>query len=458
MQPERDAPDAREGDRHAAQAKRKVGQSPLMDYLLLPDFFAMSLLVGVLLAVRKRCRDFEGLRLWIGGLMLILTECAARIVYTLKHSTLTIHRVSHVVALDAYLLAGVLFLFSASASLRAVARRGVFVWSNAVPMLALLTLYGMDVRTPMPYWICLAAGALVAAGSCLMWRGLRHFAGLLVIWIPIAAAIYMAQYRVAVYVCLAMIFALCGITFSHRLPKGSRGSLAVVAGFSMWAFCFIVHPWVPKEWNTFASDVWDMQKFIVTVGLLVVMLEEQIASSEFVALHDALTGLANRRMFDERLHALLDRAEHEGHSLSVFTMDLNGFKPVNDTLGHEAGDILLQAVAANLAVTAKPIGLMARQGGDEFSLIVSGTDAAEIVQIRRLLMDAVEEPINLGPRYDNQVVKVSASIGIATFPDDADDAGSLMRVADQRMYQQKALRTPRKIRNSSEHTAWLQPA
>lgn len=429
-----------------------------MDYLLLPDFFAMSLLVGVLLAVRKRCRDFEGLRLWIGGLMLILTECAARIIYELKHTTPTIHRVSHVIALDAYLLAGILFLFSASASLRAVTRRGVFVWTNTMPMLALLTVYGLDVRVPLPFWICIGLGMLVAAGSCLKWRGIRHFGGLLLFWTPIAVAVAMANYRVAIYVCLAMIYALCGLTFSHRLPKGSRGSLAVVAGFSMWSLCFVVHPWVPGAWGMFASEVWDLQKFIVTVGLLVVMLEEQIASSEFVALHDALTGLANRRMFDERLHTLLDRAEHDNHTLSVFTMDLNGFKPVNDTYGHEAGDILLQAVAANLAVTAKPIGLMARQGGDEFSLIVPGTDEAEIVQIRRLLIEAVEEPINLGPSYDNQVVKVSASIGIATFPDDADDAGSLMRVADQRMYQQKALRSPRKSRNSSEHTAWLQPA
>jgi diguanylate cyclase (GGDEF)-like protein len=139
-------------------------------------------------------------------------------------------------------------------------------------------------------------------------------------------------------------------------------------------------------------------------------------------------------------------------------MDLNGFKQVNDTLGHEAGDILLKAVAGNLAVTAKPIGLIARQGGDEFSLIVFGTDESETAQIRRLLLEAVEEPVYLGPRYDNQVVRVSASIGTATFPEDADDAGSLMRVADQRMYQQKASRSVRRSRSSSEHAAWLQPA
>jgi diguanylate cyclase (GGDEF)-like protein len=429
-----------------------------MNYLLLPDFFAMSLLVGVLLRVRRRSREFEGLRLWIGGLMLILTECAARILYTLKHSTVLIHRASHVIALDAYLLAGILFLFSASATLRAVARREVFIWTNAMPMLVLLTVYGLDVKAAPAYWICVAGGVAVSAVSCLMWRGGLHFVMLLLFWAPITLFVWWGQYRTAVYVVLAMIYGMCAFAFQHRLPKWSRGSLAVISGFAMWSLCFLWHPWVPAAWSVFASNVWDMQKFVITVGLLVVMLEEQIAIQEFEALHDALTGLANRRMFDERLHALLDRAEREHHSLSVFTMDLNGFKPVNDTLGHEAGDLLLQAVAANLAVTAKPIGLMARQGGDEFSLIVPGTDEQEIVQIRRLLMDAVEEPINLGPRYDNQVVKVSASIGIATFPDDADEAGSLMRIADQRMYQQKAMRSPRKNRTSSEHTAWLQPA
>jgi diguanylate cyclase (GGDEF)-like protein len=429
-----------------------------MNYLLLPDFFAMSLLVGVLLAVRKRCRDFEGLRLWIGGLMLILTECAARIIYALKHNPLLVHRVSHVVALDSYLLAGILFLFSASATLRSVARREVFIWTNTVPMLAMLTIYGLDVKTASAYWSCIAGGALVAVASCLMWRGGRHLVVLLLFWSPIALFVWEGQYRVAVYVILAMIYGMCAFAFQHRLPKGSRGSLAVIGGFAMWSLCFLWHPWVTPAWSQFASDVWDMQKFIITVGLLVVMLEEQITSSEFVALHDELTGLANRRMFDERLHTLLDRAEHEHHSLSVFTMDLNGFKQVNDTLGHEAGDILLKAVAGNLAVTAKPIGLIARQGGDEFSLIVFGTDESETAQIRRLLLEAVEEPVYLGPRYDNQVVRVSASIGTATFPEDADDAGSLMRVADQRMYQQKASRSVRRSRSSSEHSAWLQPA
>ena len=429
-----------------------------MNYLLLPDFFAMSLLVGVLLAVRKRSREFEGLRLWIGGLMLILTECAARIIYTLKHSTVEIHRVSHVIALDAYLLAGILFLFSASVTLRSAKRREVFIWSNAMPMLAMLTIYGLDVKAAPAYWMCIGAGAVVAVASCLMWRGGRHLVVLALFWSPVALFVWWGQYRVSVYLVLGMIYGMCAVAFQHRLPRGSRGSLAVVSGFAMWSLCFFWHPWVPRVWSEFASDVWDMQKFVLTVGLLVVMLEQQIASQEFEALHDVLTGLANRRCFDERLHTLLDRAEHEHHSLSVFTLDLNGFKQVNDTYGHEAGDILLQAVAANLAVTAKPIGLMARQGGDEFSLIVSGTDSAEMMQIRKLLLEAVEEPINLGPRYDNQVVKVSASIGMATFPEDADDAGSLMRVADQRMYQQKASRSVRRNRNSSEHAAWLQPA
>lgn len=433
-----------------------------MNYLLLPDFFAMSLLVGVLLAVRRRHRDREGLRLWIGGLMLILTECAAHIIYMLRGITPLVHRLSHVVALDAYLVAGILFLFSASSSLRRMDHRALLVCSNALPLLLMLTVYGWDVRTQSPYWICIGAGIAVALISSVLRRSWQHLVAMVVLWGPTAFSVATSQYRSAAYFGLALVYLMCAVAFARSLPKGSRGSLAVVAGFAMWSLCFATHSWMVSQhpkWIDFASEVWDMQKFIITVGLLVVMLEEQLSSSERLALHDELTGLPNRRHFDDRLHSLLLHAEQEHHSVSVFTLDLNGFKQVNDTLGHDAGDILLKSVAMSLTTTAKPLGLVARQGGDEFSVIVAGADELEKLHIRKLLLEAVEEPVNLGPAYAERVVRVSASIGVATFPQDAEEQGALMRLADQRMYEQKTLRDSlRRNRGSAERAAYLQSA
>ncbi|MEZ2347279.1 diguanylate cyclase domain-containing protein [Terriglobus sp. RCC_193] len=431
-----------------------------MNYLLLPDFFAMSLLVGVLLAVRQRHRDREGLRLWIGGLMLILAECAAHIIYMLRDAPLPVHRAAHAIALDAYLLAGILFVFSAVPSLRGVPRRMLVVCTNSLPLLVMLAYYGVDGRKPAVYWGCIVIGAGVKMISCLRMRSWLHFAVLTILWGSIAYFVFEAQYRNAVYVSLALVYLLCAIAFYQSLPRSSRGSVAVIGGFAMWALCFALHPWISQkhpQWNDFAREVWDMQKFIITVGLLVVMLEDQLSSSEWLARHDELTGLPNRRHFDDRLHSLLVRAGLEHYSVSVFTLDLNGFKQVNDTLGHDAGDILLKAVAMSLATTAKPLGLVARQGGDEFSVVVAGADEMENQHIRRLLLEAVEEPVNLGPRYADRTVRVSASIGVAMFPLDAEEQGALMRLADQRMYQQKSLRDSlRRNRGSSERVAQLQ--
>jgi diguanylate cyclase (GGDEF)-like protein len=431
-----------------------------MNYLLLPDFFAMSLLVGVLLAVRQRHRDREGLRLWIAGLMLILAECAAHIIYVLRDAPLPVHRAAHAVALDAYLLAGILFVFSAVPSLRAVPRRMMMVCSNSLPLLVMLAYYGADGRALAVYWGCIATGATMKVNSCLRMKSWLHFVWLTILWGLIAYFVFQAQYRNAVYISLALVYLLCAVAFYQSLPRSSRGSVAVVGGFAMWSLCFATHSWQAQyhpAWSDFAREVWDMQKFIITVGLLVVMLEDQLSSSEWLALHDELTGLPNRRHFDDRLHTLFLHAEQEHHSVSVFTLDLNGFKQVNDTLGHDAGDILLKAVALNLARTAKPLGMVARQGGDEFSVVVAGADEMENPHIRNLLLETVEEPVNLGPRYANRVVRVSASIGMATFPQDAEEQGALMRLADQRMYQQKSLRdSQRRNRESSEHAARLQ--
>ena len=421
-----------------------------MNYLLLPDFFAMTLLVSVLMFSGRRERD--DMRLWTAGLLLILLECAARIVYTMKESP-AMHRASHVVALDAYLLAGVLFLLSASPVLRRMPRRSAFLVITIGPALAMLTIYGLDCSSLPLYQVLIGFGLIAGLASCaLMRRNWTYYVVVAGTWVPVAIYTTASHYRMAVYLILFSMYMMCAMAFARALPPRSRGKIAVVAGFLIWSACFLAHPWVAEvhpDSTNFLNELWNMQKFIITVGFLLVLLERQVISNQWLALHDELTRLPNRRLFDDRLQNALDRAARDGHRVAIFNLDLDGFKHINDTLGHDAGDMLLKGIGRNLENATRRTDTLARLGGDEFSLIAVdiGTDPSGPVphpillpQAERIfasMLEAVELPVALGPTYGNNVACVSASVGVAFFPKDGTDAAGLMRLADLRMYGQK---------------------
>lgn len=435
-----------------------------MNLLLLPDFIAMTLLVVVLLLVRGKRNDGV-IGMWTVGLLLILLECAARIVYGM-HTSHLVHLLSHAVALNAYGLAGAMFLMSASFVLRRMPRGALFLWCNVAPHLALLTAYGLDVKQAYVYQgIAVLGLAIGILSTAWLRRSSPFYAAFALIWTPLLFSVVERDYRTTTYLSLFFLFGLTALFFYQSLPRGSRGKIAVVAGFTMWALCFASHPWIATarpQWSEFVSQLWNMQKFVITVGLLLVMLEEQIRSNEWLALHDGLTGLPNRRLFEDRLKQALLQAQRTGGRLAVFNLDLDGFKQVNDTLGHDAGDILLKGIGVNLSMALRRTDTLARLGGDEFTLIaedldglgaprqtalavnVARGDARQLPQVQRILaalMQGVETPVELGEVYGGQLVQISASVGIAIYPDDAEESQALIRLADQRMYAQKAKAT-----------------
>jgi diguanylate cyclase (GGDEF)-like protein/PAS domain S-box-containing protein len=154
-----------------------------------------------------------------------------------------------------------------------------------------------------------------------------------------------------------------------------------------------------------------------------------------MARHDALTNLPNRTLFRERLEAALLRVGR-GERVGVVCVDLDRFKPVNDTLGHLAGDELLKAVAERLKTCMREIDTVARIGGDEFAIIQSGPDltASYIAAAAHRVVEAISAPYTI---QDNQVV-IGASIGISVAPEDGVDAELLLRNADLAMYRAKA--------------------
>ena len=173
---------------------------------------------------------------------------------------------------------------------------------------------------------------------------------------------------------------------------------------------------------------------------LLVQLRESEERMRFMAQHDALTGLPNRYSMQERLSLAIELSRRNRKKLAVMLIDLDGFKSVNDTRGHPAGDQLLVTVAARLRTSMRASDTVARYGGDEFVVLASELDRAEDAgMVAEKIADMVSLPVPLqgGP------CSVGCSIGISVFPDHAEDAEQLLLLADNAMYQRKAVRDQR---------------
>lgn len=174
------------------------------------------------------------------------------------------------------------------------------------------------------------------------------------------------------------------------------------------------------HWIAYVKDVSDRKK--------------ELAALERQALHDVLTGLPNRSLLLDRLEQAILNAKRSRSSFALMIMDLDGFKDVNDTLGHQAGDVLLQQVARRLRSSVGDEGTIARLGGDEFALVLAGLeDGDTALRPARELLRELEPPFTI----ETERVDVGASIGIAVFPAHGEDASTLMRHADAAMYHAK---------------------
>jgi diguanylate cyclase (GGDEF)-like protein/PAS domain S-box-containing protein len=155
-----------------------------------------------------------------------------------------------------------------------------------------------------------------------------------------------------------------------------------------------------------------------------------------VAHHDSLTALPNRLLFNDRLDQAIRLAKRSSRQFALLYLDLDRFKSVNDTLGHAAGDELLQGVATRIRQQVRESDTVARVGGDEFTVILHGTARREEAEtVARKIDAALAAPFQVGSR--KQSVEIGSSIGIALYPADAGDADALVKAADAAMYSAK---------------------
>jgi diguanylate cyclase (GGDEF)-like protein len=226
---------------------------------------------------------------------------------------------------------------------------------------------------------------------------------------------YVLGVRAALFWTLAAIAGM-GITiFFTGFPSGASAHLITAPGL-------------------FASRSLALVATFVFAAVERRVADRQSVELEFLARHDSLTGLMNRRAFGERLDGALARCRRYGRRAALLAIDLDGFKPVNDAHGHGIGDEVLCRLAARIAAITRETDAACRMGGDEFVVLVE--DVAEDKHVEsqaKRLLASLMRPVEL----EECAIELTASIGIAIFPASGEDSESLMRSADRAMYRAK---------------------
>jgi diguanylate cyclase (GGDEF)-like protein len=312
---------------------------------------------------------------------------------------------------------------------------------------------------PAGHWLLTPAavlmGALPLVISLLNIRKLNHPLrwGLVLLYAALSVFLLMVQNRPGNGLDLALnavfftVYLGCCMHFWYAYRRATAGAFITVLGFLAWANVFTIAPAMGTFFPGFhlESEVWNLPKYVVAVGMILILLEDQIEHNKYLALHDELTGLPNRRLFQDRLANTLERARRTGSQAALLLIDLDRFKLVNDTVGHHIGDELLKHVGRLFVGRVRRTDTVARTGGDEFSVVLEEPmNRADAMRVARTLMQLLDPPILL----EKNTVHIGASVGIAIFPDDAGDAESLCIAPDLRMYASK-----RAARSREDRTA-----
>jgi diguanylate cyclase (GGDEF)-like protein/PAS domain S-box-containing protein len=163
-------------------------------------------------------------------------------------------------------------------------------------------------------------------------------------------------------------------------------------------------------------------------------LREQQSRLNYLAFHDSLTSLPNRSLFYDRLYQGLARARRGNHKVALMLLDIDCFKHVNDSIGHDSADLMLKAIAVRLSEGVRDMDTVARLGGDEFVLLLDGLrDIRDVVSIAAKILNSMARPICIS----GQDITTTVSIGVSVFPDDGADADELLKNADIALYKAK---------------------
>jgi diguanylate cyclase (GGDEF)-like protein len=380
-------------------------------------------------------------RVWLGGWLAIVFHFAASLFSPQPGEW---GRIVNFAAIAALVIAAELFMWAAVPYRNRPSSRFMI----AVLMGTNLLYIGLLFFAPAASWTLLPAailmGALPLALALLTLQRFMHPLRWTVVAMALALSAFLlkAQHQqdhgaiMALYAILFTAYLGCAIHFWFAYRRATAGAFITIAGFFIWAAVFVVGPNAGILFPHFhiESEVWNLPKYIVAIGMILLVLEDQIEHNKYLALHDELTGLPNRRLFQDRLTSALDRAQRTGTQTALLLIDLNRFKEVNDTAGHHIGDELLKCISDLFRGRVRRSDTVARTGGDEFSVILEEpTTREDALRVSQTLVRLLDRSFELR----GHTVTVGASVGVAIFPDDAQDAESLCIAADLRMYADK---------------------
>jgi diguanylate cyclase (GGDEF)-like protein len=407
-----------------------------MNFTTLPNLIALAILVVVFWAISRKT-ICEQVQLWLIGWVLVLVHFAAQFAAAASGVR---GLVATSISLDSLILAGVAFLISVSAIVSNRRRELYLALAVAVPALTYSNGAIWGVRYQSFYYCLIAVGML--APLLVLWRDNQqsnlYAAGVVM---AIAAAgvtgwgVAHGDPEIGITVILAALNFTAAILYWNHHKRTTAGVLTAVSGFVLWGAVFptavllqLFAPSVQVE-----SEVWNIPKYLVAVGMILTLLEDQIERSTYLAYHDELTDLPNRRLLEDRLDQALAQANRAKSKVGVFVLDLDHFKEVNDTFGHRVGDLALREVVARLGSRIRASDTLARSGGDEFT-VVSQVDNADGAGI---LLSALESALSDPIFVEGKQVRTGLSIGLALYPDDGSNPDQLHAAADRAMYAAK---------------------
>jgi diguanylate cyclase (GGDEF)-like protein len=411
-----------------------------VDWSRLPDVAAVALLTCAFVSIDRRGQTAES-GIWLIGWLMIALHFFADLFDNFQGPT---GDVAAFIGLCALAWAGALFTWATIPCREKPSSR----WMLGV-LMAVASLYLAIVVFAPGSSVALEVaaalfGLLPLSVGLLALRSFKFYRrwALVIVYCGLSAFLLAFQNRpgngleLAINAVFFTIYLACTVNFCLTYWRATTGAFITITGFLAWAGVFVAGPLTQSYLPTlqFESEAWNLPKYLVALGMILLLLEEQIEHNKYLALHDELTGLPNRRLFQDRLASALERARRLGTQAALLLVDLDRFKNVNDTYGHHIGDLVLARVGAVLSGRVRRSDTVARTGGDEFSIVLEGPTTREDAElVCNSLIQLLGEPIHV----EEHAVVVGASVGLAIYPDDATTFESLCIAADLRMYNDK---------------------
>ena len=404
-----------------------------MIYATLPNLIALAILVAVFWTISRK-QTSERLHLWLAGWFLILLHFTAQF---FGADEPTASNVLSAVSYDCLILASIAFVISVSSVASTVQRQIAIGVALAIPCLALANGAIWQVTDHAYYYFFIVVLVVIPLEVLRRYQGIDlYFGGVsacalatggVSIW---AVATGHAE-DTATILLTVLNFGAAGLYWRHH-KRRNAGVLTTVAGFCLWGLVFPTATFFYMFWPSvnIESEVWNIPKYLVALGMILTLLENQIERSNYLAYHDELTGLPNRRLLEDRLDKALARAQRVRSKVAVLLLDLDHFKEVNDTFGHRVGDMTLQAVVGQLAGRIRSSDTLARSGGDEFTVVSEVPNREGAAALASALESALASPISV----QDLRVRTGLSVGVALYPDDGSDPDQLHAAADKAMY------------------------